>query len=226
MSIVSSPIGDAIRPRMTSLIAQGKVIDMLNLYRRSAQIVAIIAFSVSGTIATFSEEFLYAWTGDMEAAKWSSKILFWYALGNGALMILTFQYYLQFAYGNLRYHVKGSTYFGIVQIVVMVVAVYEYGAIGAAIAWFSLQAIFLIFWPAYIHSKLVPDLGKTWLLKDILPFAIISFITLYIIRFYIDLSDTGRFESFLNLLVIGILVLLVNVLFSEDTKIFIRKLVF
>ena len=40
------PIGSAIRPRMTSLIAQGKEVEMLALYRKSSQFVAIIAFTV------------------------------------------------------------------------------------------------------------------------------------------------------------------------------------
>jgi len=219
ISVMSSPIGDAIRPRMTSLISQGKVTEMLNLYRRSSQIVAIVAFSVSGMAATFSEELLYAWTGDMEAAKWSSKILFWYALGNGALMVLAFQYYLQFAYGNLRYHVKGNTYFGIVQIVVMVVAIYEYGAIGAAISWFSLQAVFLILWPAYIHGKFAPGLHRKWLQYDILPFLMItSFVLFFFAYIDIDLMLLDRFEIFMSLLLVGLVTLLCNIIFSKDAR--------
>lgn len=92
---------------------------LVALYKKATQFVSIIGFAVAGTVAVFSTELLYAWTGDMKAATWAGPILFWYALGNGLLMILAFQYYLQFAYGNLKYHICGNTIFGFIQIGVM-----------------------------------------------------------------------------------------------------------
>jgi O-antigen/teichoic acid export membrane protein len=225
ISIMSSPIGAAIRPRMTSLISQGKEVEMLRLYRKGSQFVAIMAFTVSGVVATFSEELLYVWTGNMEAAKWSAEILSWYALGSGVLMVLAFQYYLQFAYGNLRYHVIGNTYFGIVQIIVMVVAVYEYGAIGAAVSWFSLQLVFLMFWPAYIHGKFAPGLHKKWIMEDILPFIMISFFALFFAsNIEINQYDFNRFELGISLAFIGLLVMSCNILYSDEAKKALSKL--
>jgi O-antigen/teichoic acid export membrane protein len=219
VNIMSSPIGSAIRPRMTSLIAQGKEVEMLRLYRKSSQFVAIIAFSVSGVVATFSEELLYVWTGNIEAAKWSAEILFWYVLGSGVLMVLAFQYYLQVAYGNLRYHVIGNTYFGIIQIIVMVVAVNEYGAMGAAISWFFLQTILLVFWPAYIHNKFAPGLHKKWIMEDILPFIVISFFVLLLAN-NLDMYQYyfNRYELGLCLVSIGLFTIFCNILYSDEAK--------
>tara|TARA_B100000768_G_scaffold166093_1_gene169157 strand:- start:4245 stop:5756 length:1512 start_codon:yes stop_codon:yes gene_type:complete len=225
ISILSNPIGSAIRPRMTSLIAQGKEVEMLALYRKSSQFVAIIAFTVSGVVATFSEELLYVWTGNIKVAKWGAEILTWYVLGSGALMVLEFQYYLQFAYGNLRYHVLGNTYFGIFQIIVMVIAVYEYGAIGAAISWFFLQSIFLVIWPTYIHKKFAPGLHKKWFTEDILPFIFISFFVLFFLNnLNIDKYNFNRFELGLVLISIGLFTIFCNILYSTEAKRFILKL--
>jgi O-antigen/teichoic acid export membrane protein len=224
MSALAGPIGTAVQPRLTSLLSQGKNEEMIALYKKATQFVAVIGFTVTGTVALFSTELLYAWTGDMEAAKWAGNILFWYALGNGLLMILAFQYYLQFAYGNLKYHIWGNTIFGFVQIVVMIGAVYSYGALGAGIVWFTLQAIFLSFWPGYIHSKFAKGIHTNWMLEDVLPMMFSTLVILVAIKnINIDFLSFGRVELFVILLTIGGVVLIINSLVSSDVRNMILK---
>ena len=85
---IFQPIGQAILPRMTSLLSNGQEKEMITLYHKATQIVAIVVLSVSGMVAY---ELLYAWTGNIEASVWAAPILFWYALGNGAV---AFQFYM------------------------------------------------------------------------------------------------------------------------------------
>lgn len=160
----------------------------------------------------------------MEAALWAGPILFWYALGNGLLMVLAFQYYLQFAYGELKYHIWGNTIFGFIQITVMIIAVYTYSAIGVAIAWFALQAIFLLFWPAYIHSKFAKGIHKEWMIKDVLPVMFSTIVVLIGFKLLnLDLLSFERVELFLLLFGIGGVVLGVNILVAKDTRKMILK---
>ncbi|MGE4518386.1 MAG: lipopolysaccharide biosynthesis protein [Desulfobacteraceae bacterium] len=224
MSAMAGPIGIAVQPRLTSLLALNRGAEMIALYKKATQFVSVIGFAVTGTVAVFSTEFLYAWTGDMEAAKWAGHILFWYALGNGLLMILAFQYYLQFAYGNLKYHIWGNTLFGFVQIGVMIVVVYSYGALGAGICWFALQAIFLSFWPGYIHSKFAKGIHTNWMFQDVLPIIISSIFILMVIKnLDIDFFSLQRVELFFILLLIGGVVLIVNSLVAKDVRNMILK---
>lgn len=219
MSVLSGPIGTALQPRMTSLIAKGDSLELIRLYRTATQFVSVIGFAVAGTVAMFSTELLYAWTGDMEAAIWAGPVLFWYALGNGFLMVLSFQYYLQFAYGNLKYHIIGNTVFGFVQIALMVLAIYTNGAIGAAVTWFVLQGLFLIVWPAYIHGIFAKGMHRSWMFEDVLP-AMLSTIVL-LAGFKIVTNDLllfDRFWLFTLLLCIGVVVLSVNALVASDSR--------
>jgi O-antigen/teichoic acid export membrane protein len=219
MSALSGPIGTAVQPRMTSLIAQNKIDEMIVLYKKATQLVSVIGFALAGTVAVFSTELLYAWSGDMQAASWAGDILFWYALGNGVLMVLSFQYYLQFAYGELKYHIWVSTVFGFIQIAVMVMAVYSFGALGVAIAWFILQAIFLAFWPAYIHSKFAKGVHKNWLKNDVFPMLISSIVVLFLIKsLNIDLLSFERVELFIVLFCIGGVVLVANIFVAKDVR--------
>ena len=212
------PIGQAILPRMTSLLSNRKEKEMIELYHKATQIVSIIVLAVSGMVAVFSYELLYSWSGNIEASTWAAPILFWYALGNGAVALLSFQYYMQYAHGNLKYHVKGNTYFGFVQIIIVAFAVHFYGALGASLAWFGLQTFFLLWWPGFIHSKFAPGIHKDWVLKDIVPIFAVSTVYLMIVKNSgISFSEV-RLTLFLTLIGLGVVLLLLNTVASQEGR--------
>lgn len=215
---IFQPIGQAILPRMTSLLSNGQEKELIALYHKATQIVSIVVLSVSGMVAAFSYELLYSWTGNIEASQWAEPILFWYALGNGAVALLSFQFYMQYAHGNLKYHVKGNTYFGFIQIIVIIFAVHFYGALGAGIAWFGLQTFFLLWWPGFIHSKFAPGIHKEWIFKDILPSLMMSLVYLFFMKNVgIDFSE-NRLILFLTLIALGLGLLFLNIVVSQEGR--------
>src|SRR5690606_24034914 len=127
---LSAPIGKAVLPRMTNLLANGQEAQMLQMYRKASQVVAIIVVSVATVIAFFGEELIYVWTGDIEAAKWAAPILFWYVLGNALLPLVMFQYYLQYAHGELKLHVIMNTIMAVVTLPTIYLVAINYGAYG------------------------------------------------------------------------------------------------
>jgi hypothetical protein len=101
----------------------------------------------------------------------------------------------------------------------MTTAVYTYGALGAGIAWFILQAIFLSFWPGFIHSKFAKGIHGNWMMKDVLPMMMSSMVVLIIMKnLDIDFFSFGRVEIFIILLVFGEIVLIVNSLVAKDVR--------
>ncbi|MDD2789212.1 MAG: oligosaccharide flippase family protein [Sulfurimonas sp.] len=219
------PIGQVILPRMTSLLSNGEGKEMIALYHKSTQIVAIVVLAVSGMVAVFAYELLYAWTGNVEASQWAAPILFWYALGNGAVALLSFQFYMQYSYGNLKYHVKGNTYFGFVQIIAVILAVHFYGALGAGITWFGLQTFFLLWWPGFIHSKFAPGIHKDWVFKDIFPVLAVTTIYLIVIKNIGISFSEDRLILFFTLIFIGIVLLILNSVVSQEGRKLMYRLV-
>jgi O-antigen/teichoic acid export membrane protein len=224
----SAPISQALLPRMTHLLSQGNTQEMLRLYRNVTQITAVIMLPLTGVVALFSTELVYAWTGNRIAANWAGPILFWYALGNGVLSISAFQYYLQFANGNLKLHVIFNTLFAIIVIPLMIFSAYYYGAMGTAITWFSTQIIAFFILPPIIHHKYAPTIHREWLFKDILPILIVAVaVLLYMKTIPIDFELMGRNESFMILGGFTILVSLISALASSTCRnllvVFIRK---
>jgi len=215
---ISNPISKAILPRMTSLLSQGKEQEMISVYKKATQFMAIFVFSVVGVVGIFSYELLFSWTGNMKASKWGADILFWYVLGNGILAVSAFQYYLQFAHGKLKMHVQYNTIFALISIPTIYFVAYQYEAIGVAIAWFTFRLLSFFIWVPIVHHKFAPGIHKSWMLHDVLPIAVSTMLCLGLIK-YIDFNfDMSRIWIFISLLGIGLAVLSLNVIVASESR--------
>ena len=222
---LTGPISSAILPRMTLLLSQGKEAEMLALYRKATQLMAAIMFPLVGTVALFSNELIYAWTGDKAASDWAGPVLRWFALGNGILAIGAFQYYLQYAHGQLRLHVIVSTINTFLQIPIIVYVTYEYGALGAGIGWFVVRAVCFFFWSAIVHNHFAPGMHAKWLVEDILSVFVMTCISLTALcNTATLLSKTGRIEIVVILSFVGVISLFGNVLVAKTPRSFMFKL--
>jgi O-antigen/teichoic acid export membrane protein len=219
---VVSPISQAVLPRMTSLLSQENKIEMLQVYRDTTQIVTAIMLPLAGIVAIYGTQIVYIWTGDRIAANWAGPVLFWYALGNGILSISSFQYYLQFAHGNLKLHIVFNTLLAIIAIPLIFFSAYYYSAIGTAIAWFLIQTISFLIWPPIIHRKYAPGIHYEWLVKDIFPTLIIVVVMLAGIKMMpINFGLMNRYESFTIIAGFTMAVLTASVLASSTCRHFL-----
>ncbi|MDD3371524.1 MAG: oligosaccharide flippase family protein [Alphaproteobacteria bacterium] len=180
---LAAPIGNAILPRMTYLVSGGLEEEMIRLYRKSSQVVAAIMLSVTLSIALFGEQLVYAWTGSREAATWASPVLFWYMLGNAFVALMSFQYFMQYAHGNLRLHLRLYTLHLLLSAPLIAFAAYRYGALGTGRSWFAIELICFSLWPAVVHRAFAPGLHAKWLLCDIVPVAAGALIGLFAVSF-------------------------------------------
>lgn len=168
--ILSAPVSTVIMPRMARLHAEEKHDEMIQVYRNATQLVSVVAGSASLTIAFFAEPLLYAWTGDKQIASNAAPILTLYALGNGVLAVSAFPYYLQYALGNLRYHLIGNLVTVVTLIPAIIWAASAYGGVGAGWAWLGINSLYLILWVGYVHHKLIPGLHLKWIFFDFLKY--------------------------------------------------------
>jgi len=166
--MLSWPIGTAIMPRMTALLAHGQDAEMLRIYRKATRFVVCTVTPLALALAFFPAKSVYLWTGDARAAEWTAPILPLFALGNALLAVSAFQYYLQYAYGRLRMHVQYNTFSVFISVPLIVYAAYRYGPLGVGWVWLGLRIFSLTIWSYCIHRVFTPGLHQTWLLKDVL----------------------------------------------------------
>ncbi|WP_288986651.1 oligosaccharide flippase family protein [uncultured Pseudoalteromonas sp.] len=215
--IISGPISSSIMPRMARLHAEGKHLELLSVYRNATQLVSVICGSAAIVIAFFAEPLLYVWTGDRELAKNTSLILTLYVIGNGFLAVSAFPYYLQYAKGNLRYHLIGNAVMAVVLIPSIIVAATYYGAVGAGYAWLVVNVLYLVSWAGYVHHKLEPGLHAQWLLLDIIKVVAAPALVVYGSKHLIDTyyTATTRFSELLLIITVSLLTLIIAVLSSR-----------
>jgi len=215
--VVGGPISNVIMHRMARLHAEGKHEELIRVYRNSTQLVSIIAGSAAIILACCAKPLLFAWTGDAQLASKAAPILRLYAIGNGFLAVASFPYYLQYAKGNLRYHLIGNIGMVVVLIPCIVFAGINYGGVGAGYVWLVMNGLFLLIWGAYVHKKLEPGLHCTWLISDVLKITLLPIL----IAFFtgtIDFELSERLENLFYVALVGCLITTCALLCSDLAK--------
>lgn len=216
---LSTPVSKAILPRMVKLYAQDKEEEMLRIYQNYSQYVAVLIFSITAILVVFSYEFLYSWTGNFEASVWGKDVLVWYVMGSAILTITSYQYYLQVVHGKLALHVKYNTFSIFVVLPLILLAAYNYGALGVAFVWFGFRVLSFLIWVPYVHSRFAPNIHINWIKKNILPVILNTFFWVFVYKYFeIDFSDFDRLTTFILLTVFGVILLILNMLTIKNIR--------
>lgn len=220
--VISGPVSSALMPRMSFLHSQNKRSELLEIYKQSTQVVAVISGSVAITLITMSNHLLFSWTGDLELAHKAAPILSLYAAGNLFLCNAAFIYYLQYAKGNLKYHLQGNILLVIFLIPNIIFFSKSYGAIGAGWVWLVMNVIYFALWVAYVHSKLEPGLHIYWLKNDVLIILVPSFLVTYFSSLFFSI-DSSRLFSFISVVSVGFISLSTSLIMSSSARLLIFK---
>ena len=214
VGVVSGPIVSAILPRMAKLESEGDHENLIRLYRDSTQIVALIAGALASTLIFFSEPLIWAWTGDINIAQQTAPILILYAIGNCFLAVWAFQYYLQFAKGNLRLHFIGQCWFVALIVPSIIWAANLYGGVGSGYVWAFINIVFFVLWVPLVHRRFVPGLNKMWFGRDVLPIFIITLTAAYLLFLIMPQTDS-RFWQFSIVMVVILFVMTAGIMGSS-----------
>lgn len=207
--MLTNPLVQALLPRLTVLIAEGRRQDMHALFLLANRFTCTFLFPLAAIIAMHAEPLIYAWTGDQAAAQWSRSVLPWYALGSAIMAASAFQFYLQYAYGQMRLHIWYSVISAFVTVPVMLLAIDYQGAYGAALAWFFLRAVSFAVWPMIVHHRLAPGIHGQWL-RDVLRISAMTGVGLLISEpVFRMIADQSRIGVLLALAASGLITLLV-----------------
>ena len=171
--MLNGPIAVVLIPRLTALHGQADDEGMLILYRQATQWVSLLVWPACVILAWYPKEVLWVWTGNIELAIKMAPTLRLYVLGNTAMALGAFPYYLQFAKGQLRLHLLGTVLFVLLLLPGLFWAVDQYGTLGAGWTWLIVNVVYLALWVPFVHKKLVPGLHRRWLLQDVASIAML-----------------------------------------------------
>ena len=196
LSLVN-PLAQSLLPRMTMLVAEGRHEDMQQLYLKANRFVCVLLLPMVAVIAAHGHDLVLAWSGDTVAANWCQPVLVWYVLGAGLMAVGSFQFYLQYAHGQLQLHVWYTVASALVSIPLVVATAYLYGVQGVALCWFGLRVASFLILPPLVHRRFGNELHWPWL-RDTLSIAALSGVGLLLSEpAYVLLARSGERLSLL-----------------------------
>jgi O-antigen/teichoic acid export membrane protein len=214
VTVISTPITASIWPRMSKLAAEANETGLLELYRQSTQLVAVVAIPTTVVLVCFASPVLLAWTGSAEIAAKACTSLQLYALGNGVMAFAAFPYYLQFAKGDLKLHLIGNVFFVVALIPGLIWATTRFGMNGAGWAWLLANTGYFVLWVPRIHKRFAAKgFNFRWVFEDILPILVLPLVFVLLAKYAVPLPS-GRIELSLLIALVSALTLAAGIVSS------------
>jgi len=195
ITMITSATSVAITPRLARLHVESKETEFIAVYRRATRLVTLIAGTAAVTLAVCAEPALRAWTGDPEVARSAAPVMQLYALGNGLLALASFPFYIQYARGQLFYHIVGHALLAVLLLPAVIYAATHYGGRGAGWVWVITNVVYVGGWVAFVHGRLVPGLHLAWLRDDIARIAVPLAVVGGMIAWLVPSTATGQMDS-------------------------------
>lgn len=171
LSYMVAALFNSILPRMTMLHARHDKAGLSRLYHSSAQYIAALVFPIATIIALFSEQVLRLWTQDAEVARNAAPIASILVCGTALNGLMIVPYALQLATGQTWIALRLVLLVLVLFVPAIVLLTLQFGVIGAALAWLSLNAVYLVAGIGLTHSHLLKGHAGEWIATDVLPVA-------------------------------------------------------
>ncbi len=169
MGRMIQPMFNALYPRYSKLVSQGKQATLTHLYHLSNQCLCAVVAAMSVVLIIYARDVMYLWTGDTTIAARTAPALSILVAGTALNGLMNLPYALQLANGWTRLTVGANLVALIVGLPFCIWAVDHYGVVGAAGLWFLTNLGFVSIAIPLMHRRLMQkEMGK-WYLQDVLP---------------------------------------------------------
>lgn len=226
VSTLASPFSTAVFPRFSQIVGSGtSPKNISDLYHKMCQVVSTVVIPFALTIAFFSFNFLYVYTGSVKVAKESALVLSVLVVAKMLHASMQIPYAIQLAYG----WVKLSLYINVASVLWIVPAVYFltswYGTIGAAVAWLIVTIGYVCVGMPLMHRKLLVGELFRWA-KHTLIIPVLSIAAfLFIVRWLVDDLSLDRWKQGGELVSFGFVALMVAGISSQYIRSVISSLI-
>jgi O-antigen/teichoic acid export membrane protein len=168
--MISAAVFQALFPRFSALYAGGedKERELVDLYHQGSQLISMLVFPVSITLAMFSAEILQIWLHNEDIARSAALIASVLIVGSALNAALGIPYEMTVARGWSMYGFYQNLVSAFVIVPLMLALVWTKGALGAAVGWLVLNLGYLVVAAPIMASRTVPkgELSR-WYVMDV-----------------------------------------------------------
>jgi O-antigen/teichoic acid export membrane protein len=169
------PFNTAVFPRFVQFHEMKKSLELRKLFHHASQILSVLLFPVCALLIVFSREILLLWMHDPNVVENCHLIVSLLVFGTMLNGIASIPGYSAAAFGWPQL----ITYTNIIQAIVIVpliiILVYKFQGVGAAIAWAALNSTYVIFMMPIYFRRYLREERRVWYLRDVTMPAIAAF---------------------------------------------------
>jgi len=163
---VVSPISNAVFPRLSQLAVLNEDAELRTLYHGAAQSMTALLVPLGIVLAFFSYDAILIWTHDPVVASNAAPIAAFASIGIVAIGLADVSHYLRLAYGWVSLSLKTKLILLAAMLPVLLLAIFHYGAIGAACGWAAVNVAYLVVTVPITHRRLLRGAFADWAITD------------------------------------------------------------
>jgi O-antigen/teichoic acid export membrane protein len=164
---IFTPVFFSIYPRFTQLVATNANEELIRLYHKSCQFIAVLVLPIAIVISFFSYEVILLWTHSPVTAERTHLIVSIMICGTALNGLLNPPYALQLAFGWTRLSVLKNIVAVILLVPLIIILTLNYGGIGAASAWLIVNIGYVVFEIPLMHRRLLREEMWRWYWQDV-----------------------------------------------------------
>ena len=165
--MLTSPVTQAFLPRLNELHARNDETQLIQLFHKSTQLVAVIMGTAAFMLMSFSGPFFSLWTHNPALAVHSASLLSVLCLGNMLGGVMWVLLATQTAYGWTGLTVRINLVSVVVIIPAILWATPRYGAQGAAWVWVCLNAGGILIGAQFMFRRILTTEKMRWYIRDV-----------------------------------------------------------
>jgi O-antigen/teichoic acid export membrane protein len=212
------PIFNSIYPRFSSLVAQHKVKELLELYQTLSRLLSALLFPAAMAITLIAYPLVHLWTGDELLARDISPILSILLIAYAMHGVMHIPYALMLAEGETRSMFKLYTALIVITVPLTLTLSIMYGVIGGAVAQLLLFLIYMVLGSLLTHKKYFKGYAKKWLVVDIGSSLAISLLFGFLGYFLLSVLAVSIFSTFLVGILCWIIASLLSIYTTQSSR--------
>jgi O-antigen/teichoic acid export membrane protein len=165
--VLLTPTFNVIYPRLSAMVAVGDTSRLKSFYRVGTRLLLAFLFPLAAFVSVYSRDILLIWTHNPAIASNAAPIVSIFIVGTALNGAMHFPYALQLAYGTTRIPLNINAILLILTVPTTIILAYRFGAIGGAISWAIINALYLVIGTRITHKSLLTGIAWKWIVSDV-----------------------------------------------------------
>jgi O-antigen/teichoic acid export membrane protein len=165
--VLLTPTFNVIYPRLSAMVASNDTGSLVSFYRIGTRLLLAFLFPLATFVSVYSNVIVLLWTGNPAIASHAAPIVSIFIVGTALNGAMHFPYALQLAYGTTKLPLTINIILLFFTVPTTILLAYQFGAIGGAISWAVINALYIAVGTWLTHKTLLPGLGLKWLASDV-----------------------------------------------------------